>query len=281
MIYVWTRFFSQVRLDKIQEDIKIYLRRTSDFDEGQLVTTLLLTRRSIEILLNKDPMELETGSHVLLEEFVDSLKEEEFDFALGNMHQGQVYYALGLHHRSTELALDSGIFLERMLSCSANMPSIYQQSFSLYVSAQQAKKWRKRRKYRRLAKKRHGILRLWAKDGCPNVIHYIAILDAENAILDRSDQNVVEVLYQKAIVLAARSGMVLDAAVANERLAKYYERLGDTIEAGRRFEQAIQYYDDYGLESKANMLRQRFGDYISSWSMRREEPIRALVCGEA
>ncbi|KAG7372864.1 phospholipid-translocating P-type ATPase, flippase [Nitzschia inconspicua] len=263
---LWTSFIAKVHLPTLKSDIEVYIRKTTELDTGFPLNNAILVKRSIEILLD-DSGQTE-GRQSLLEETESSFVEDNFNTALAHVFQGQIYYATGDHQKGTALAIKTGILLKKLLSASANMPSIFHQCFSLYISAQTAETRRMRRRFRRLAKKRHGILRKWAQDGCPNVVHYVAILDSELAILNGSDKKVVEGLYQKAIVMAARGGMVLDAAVANERLAKFFEGLGDTIEAGRRVEQAMQYYEDYGLMPRASFLRQQYSDHLSSWSLR-------------
>ncbi|KAG7340230.1 hypothetical protein IV203_023773 [Nitzschia inconspicua] len=226
---LWTSFISQGHLPTLKSDIEEYIRKTTELDTGLPLNNAILVKRSIEILL--DETNQREGRQSLLEETESSFGEDNFNIALAQVFQGQIYYATGDHQKGTALAIKTRILLKKMLSVSANMPK-------------------------------------WAQDGCPNVVHYVAILDSELAILNRSDKKVVEDLYQKAIVMAARGGMVLDAAVANERLAKFFEGLGDTIEAGRRVEQAMQYYEDYGLMPRAAFLRQQYSDHLSSWSLR-------------
>ncbi|KAG7338014.1 AAA ATPase domain containing protein [Nitzschia inconspicua] len=263
---LWTCFIAQVHLPTLKSDIEVYMRQTIELDTGLPLNNAILLKRSVEILL--DDSEQVEGRQSLLDEARSLIGDDKFNGAMANVFQGQIYYATGEHQKGTALAIKTGILLKKLLSASANMPSIFHQSFSLYVSAQDTKSWRTRRRFRSLAKKRHDILRKWAKDGCPNVVHYVAILDSELAILNGLDKKVVEDLYQKAIVLSARGGMILDAAVANERLGRFFEGLGDTIEAGRRFEQAIQYYEDYGLMSRGMYLHKQYRDHISSWSLR-------------
>ncbi|KAG7343726.1 AAA ATPase domain containing protein [Nitzschia inconspicua] len=256
-------FLAQAHLPTLKSEIDIYFRQTIELDTGIPLNNGIVIKRCVEILL--DDSEVRPS---LLEEATSLVGGDKFNIAMAHVFQGQIYYALGDHQKGTALALKTGMLLKQLLSCSANMPSIYHQCFSFYISAQNAKNWRMRRRLQKLAKKRHNMLRKWSKDGCPNVVHYVAILDSELAILTGSNKKVVEDLYHRAIVLAARGGMVLDAAVANERLAGYFESLGDNIEAGRRFEQAIQYYEDYGLLHRAIFLQQQYKDHLSTWSLR-------------
>ena len=136
----------------------------------------------------------------------------------------------------------------------------------------------KKLQLKNLARKRHKILLAWAKDGCCNVLHYVAILDAELAILNKRDVKEVEELYQTAIVQAARGGWVQDAAVANERLAIYFEKRGDPVEAGRRYEQAIGYFDDWGFTQKSSRLREKAKPFLSSWMSTRQVASSSLSC---
>jgi len=151
--------------------------------------------------------------------------------------------------------------LKTFLSYFISMPSLHQQCLVLYASAQHCSNGRLRRSRRKhLSLQRHKILKSWAKGGCVNVVHYVAILDAELAILNNARREKVQGLYHKAITMSARAGIVHDLAVATERLAIYLNSQGELVEAGRRYEQASQYYQEWGFTWKSkHILQENWG----------------------
>lgn len=264
-------FFSGVTLDTLRHNIGIYLRHTTELHTGYPLTFILILQLATELLFDTSANTRSSDSteHVLVKEYGAMVKNDDYMMAMLHVFQGAVYYVWGQHDKGLALTLKTGILMDKLLSHSANMPGLYHQSVSLYASAQKSSKTLERRRWKRLALKRHKILRGWAKDGCCNVLHYVAALDAELAMLNGAKKDQVEKLYQKAIVVAARGGWVQDAAVANERLARYFQDHGETVEAGRRFEQAIEYYNDWGFTAKADCLRQESEEAISIWSISR------------
>lgn len=217
---------------------------------------ILILEHCITMLLDTS---LSSGTdHPLVSQYTESAKNEEFTLALLYVYQGYIYYAQGYFEKCAALAETTGILLDRLLSHYTNLPVLYHQAFCLYASAQVCSNRMRRHKLKSLAIKRHKILNGWARQGCCNAIHYVAILDAEQTILNQGKAaKLVEDLYQKAIVLTVRGGFVQDAAIANERLAGFFAKQGDQAEAARRYEQSILYYEEWGFKSKAEQLRRK------------------------
>lgn len=259
-----------MRVDALREEIDIYVRHTSELNTGYPLTFILMIQRACNLLIDMDSrtQSLESG-HTLVSEYEGIVKNDDYMMAMLNTFQGAVYYACSDFEKGSALAQKVGILLDKLLSHSANMPSIYHQCVALYATAQNTSKGSVRRKLKRLGIKRHGILKAWAKDSCINVVHYVAILDAELAALNGAKQKKVEGLYQKACMIATRGGFVQDAAVANERFGEYLERTGESTEAGRRYEQAAQYYEEWGFPRKSRLLREEKRDLLASWSIAR------------
>ena len=236
------------------EDIETYYLQTEELHAaGYPLVILAMLRSCIYILTGVKP----SGSESELDIMKDFQESDDFLVAMLNVFQGSIFYVFGDHRKNAALAEKSGILLDKLLSHSANMPSLYQQSLSLYISAQQTPKLMKRRRLKGLGMKRHKVLRKWASDGCCNVIHYVILLDAELSVLNREKKQKIQRLYQKAITLAVRGGFVQDAAVANERLAEYLMLQDDTVDAGRHFTQAIEYYEEWGFTEKSSALHER------------------------
>jgi len=267
--YCSAAFFSGMRVDTLKSDTDIYVRHTSELNAGYPLHFLIMIQRACELIVSFDSR---TGSlesaHTLVKELESHVKQDDYMMAMLNTFQGAIHYLCSDYEKGSALAQDVGILLDKLLSHSANMPSLYHQCFALYSSAQNAKGL-KRRKLKRLGLKRHKILKAWAKQSCVNVVHYVAILDAELAALKGVKKAKVEELYQKATMLATRGGFVQDVAVANERFGYYMERRGEKVEAGRRFEQAVQYFDEWGFVQKAVLLSREKEELIAAWAIAR------------
>jgi hypothetical protein len=259
-----------MRLDILREDIDAYIRHTDDLKTNYPSNFMSMIQRGCSLLANSDSsVESIEAGHILVDEFADAVKDDGYLLAMAYVFQGAVYYACSDHEKGSALAQNAGILLGRLLSHSANMPSLYHQGLSLYASAGELPMGSKRRTLKRLGVKRHKILRSWAKDGCINVVHYVAILDAELAVLNRMTRKKVQELYKKAILLTDRGGFLQDLAVASERFGRYLHRNGESIEAGRRYDQAVQYYEEWGFPRKAMVLRDEQQDLIAAWTVGR------------
>ena len=265
MAYLLTTFFSGQRLPAIAEDVEVYIAQILHYSmSGSKLNSVALLRRCSLTLLNEEGGEQAIGRDVMLEG-LDGL--DNYASSLAHLFQGSLHYFFGQHEKGAALAEKTGIMLKNFLSLYASMPSLYQQCLCLYASAQHCNNVWQGRKRRRLGRQRHEILKGWAKDGCVNVVHYVAILDAELAILNKAPGEKVQYLYQKAIALSARGGMVHDLAVVTERLAIYLNSQGELVEAGRRYEQASQYYQEWGFTWKSKYIQREFADLILSWSL--------------
>mmetsp|Transcript_40364 Transcript_40364/g.97469 ORF Transcript_40364/g.97469 Transcript_40364/m.97469 type:complete len:104 (+) Transcript_40364:1084-1395(+) len=97
------------------------------------------------------------------------------------------------------------------------------------------------------------MIKRWVKNGNPNVQHYCCLLNAEKAALAKK-QKAAEAFYKYAIVLAARTGYLNDAALINERYAGFMKEVGDEDEAKYRLEEAIRFYRDWGAYAKVEQL---------------------------
>ena len=86
-------------------------------------------------------------------------------------------------------------------------------------------------------------MKKWAKDN-PNVVHTLKILEAEQFALNCNKEKAC-LAYERSIALSARSGMLQDAALANERSGEYLlNEIKDEDKAVHYFGKAIGYYKD-------------------------------------
>ena len=126
-------------------------------------------------------------------------------------------------------------------------------SIALYAMARETRK----RKYKRYANKLRQTIVAWMKKGNPNVKHYLSLLNAEHAALEKKLE-VAKTYYREAIVLAARSGHLHDAGLSSERYADLLCQESQ-IEGDSNYQlkQAIKFYDDWGAKAKVQLLELR------------------------
>ena len=122
------------------------------------------------------------------------------------------------------------------------------------------------RKYLRLGKKKHKLIKQWVKAGNPNVIHFDALLNAEIDAYKRKLES-AERHYQKAVTVAARGGFIHDAGLASERYALFLRAQCDSgvsddsfssreKDALFHFDRAIDFYTSWESPKKIEKLQQ-------------------------
>lgn len=120
----------------------------------------------------------------------------------------------------------------------------------------------RRRRYRKPATKILKFITKVMKQGNPNVQHYLTLLNAEQAALNK-DKKQAEKLYQESIVYAAKTGQLSHAALSNERYSDYLlHECHDLQEATYRLDEAIRYYQDWGAQAKVVLLQRSNHDRI-------------------
>ncbi|KAL3941791.1 MAG: hypothetical protein SGBAC_003907 [Bacillariaceae sp.] len=152
------------------------------------------------------------------------------------------------------LSIQNGDLLKKSLPGTIlTMIDNFHQAVSLYVMARRTKK----RKFRVAARRLRRTLQRWSKAGNPNVVHFVMLLDAEDAALTKNIKVATE-SYQKAIVFAGRMGELHHAGMFNERYADFLLDACDDSEGAKyQINQAIRYYQDWGADGKVNMLQRK------------------------
>lgn len=158
----------------------------------------------------------------------------------------------GDYRKAAKLAIQVGnSFAEALPGCFLIMLETFHRGVALYAMARRTKK----RKFKEPAKKIRMTITKWVEKGNPNVKHYRLFLDAEHAAL-KKEHDKAEKLYRKAIVYAAKTGHLHDAALFNERYADFLveEGVSNTDEAEYRIREAIRFYRYWGADRKAKLL---------------------------
>mmetsp|Transcript_8011 Transcript_8011/g.11582 ORF Transcript_8011/g.11582 Transcript_8011/m.11582 type:complete len:1061 (-) Transcript_8011:32-3214(-) len=160
-----------------------------------------------------------------------------------------------------ERAIEVGrnTFLQTFTASALGMFETFVHCICFYATARITKKGR----YVRLAKKGHGKIRSWVKKGNVNSLHHLKLLNAELSFLKGRKETAFD-FYHQAIIEAAQSEFVPDAALASERFAVSLLECtkGSTGDEDARshMEQAIKYYSSWGAKKKVEVLKK---DYCS------------------
>ncbi|CAJ1940060.1 unnamed protein product [Cylindrotheca closterium] len=170
-----------------------------------------------------------------------------------------VYY--GEYEAAANLVIEEGnVFESSGVKDSFAQTEAFHRGLAFYAMARKTKQ----RKYKQRANKVRQTIEKWCKDGCPNVDHFLGLLNAEQASLDNKHRKAEE-LYKSAIIKAARPGLSHDAALFSERYADflrqpllYCQDLQD--DAKYRTQEAIRYYTEWGAMRKASMLQKSVND---------------------
>lgn len=202
----------------------------------------------------------------------DAMEEEEFNRKALSMQtprtflHGQIFKSFmctyfGEHELGAELALKRGDAYGTKDAPGAPlaMPDAFHRGLALFAVARKTKN----RMYTKNARKIATSLKSLAKQGNPNVNHYVALLDAENAaLIGEVDQ--ASDFYARAVITAARTGFVQDTALASERYGEFLlNDMGDKERASFQMEEAVRLYSDWGAARKADILRDK---YSNLWS---------------
>jgi len=129
------------------------------------------------------------------------------------------------------------------------MSETYLRAIALYATASTPKA---RRTANRLTRR----VGKWVKKRNPNVCHLYSFLSAEKARLE-GRYNKANELFIDSIIIAARTGHVHHAALANERFASFLLHcMNDKEEASYRIQEAKKFYNDWGAAMKVRQLSQ-------------------------
>ena len=140
------------------------------------------------------------------------------------------------------------------------MLETFHSGVALYSMARQTNK----KKYKKHANRIRRTIDDWIQQGNPNVKHYQCLLNAEQAVLDE-DYEEAQKLYRGAIALAARTGYLQDAGLANERYADFlFRELSNEYKANYHIQEAIKFYKEWGAEAKAKFLAESWHRSIVS-----------------
>lgn len=162
-----------------------------------------------------------------------------------------LFVFFGDFEAAVELDLTKGeYFQEAFPALFLCMIETFFRGVALYAMARQTRK----RQYIKRAKKLKRVVEKWMQNANPNVQHYYCLLNAEQAAFDNKCK-LAKSFYIEAIKVAARTGQMHLAGLANERFADFLrEDVKDEEEATYHITEAIKFYKNWGAEAKVRLL---------------------------
>ena len=209
---------------------------------------IVITKIFWQVMLNLTGKSKETTR--LKGEIFDSesfTTTETMHTSLLNLAKLELFIYFGDYEKASKLALDCGGSFEKAFpGFFMTMMETFHRGIAFYAMARRTRK----KKYKNHANSIRKIVRKWVLKGNPNVRHYHLLLEAEHTALGERF-TAAEVLYKEAIVLAARTGHLHDAALFNEVYAHFLLReLSAKDEGAYRINEAIRFYSAWGAEAK-------------------------------
>ncbi|CAJ1936539.1 unnamed protein product [Cylindrotheca closterium] len=239
------------KLGPLLEECQKALTHVEEGGRADHVVTLKLMIHLIKNLQGKNGRQSlrSTGAYFIPDEWKTT------SIYIGTVHftQCEILFFSDLE-AAADISIQNGDLLKKSLPGTIlTMIDNFHQAVSLYVMARRTKK----RKYKVAAKRLRKILQRWEKAGNPNVVHFVMLLDAEDAALSKKIEAATE-KYKQAIVFAGRNGELHHAGMFNERYADFLLDVCDDPEGAKyQFSNAIQYYQDWGADGKVGELQEK------------------------
>eukprot|EP00980_Cylindrotheca_fusiformis_P019141 scaffold6486_cov96-Cylindrotheca_fusiformis.AAC.5 len=176
--------------------------------------------------------------------------------ALFHLARLELLLFFGDYEAAAELALTRGDKYEKAAPAYfLGMLETFHRGVALYAMARKTNK----RKYKKPAKQILKTITGWVEKGNPNVKHYMHLLLAEQACLDKKYET-ANTLYQQSYISAARTGRLHDAGLFLERYSDFLlVAMGDKENALYQKGASIRFYRDWGAEAKVAMLSSQRG----------------------
>ena len=268
MAYIYNCLQSGRSLQSVEADCRLYLTQMEDLKREKARRQ---TKTIFQAVLNltgksRDPCVL-TGEAMDQDLMTRVCNQEQDKVVLGMMQalRMQLLATFGRYEEGAELAVAVGNKLANQIPGSTMVATDpFFRALCLYGVVRKSPKTSK--KYRRHAKKAHGIINTYLKKGNPNVRHLKQFLDAEKASLSPKSYRAALNDYEVATVMASRHGFQQDAALANEHFGNFLLNcMKDEEMAAFRIHRAIRLYREWGSSLKASMLEKEYEHVLMTY----------------
>ena len=248
-------------LERVEKDAKTYALQMKELERMPVYRALLINRQQWLNMMGKgtngSPLVLD-GDSIVAEELDRIRKEDVFIDNEAKRCEDLLCFYFGAHEKLAKSVLTSnGADLPFMGSA-----VLIHHAVSRGVSSFAAYNLTGRKSYLKMGMLMRSKVKSWLEKGCPNVLHIAPFLDAEYevAISKGGDLSLATKRFESAVLLSARNGNLLDAAIVSERFGEMYlNQLKDEENASFRLCQAIRYYKEADAYGKVDDLEAKYG----------------------
>ncbi|CAB9521070.1 expressed unknown protein [Seminavis robusta] len=263
--YIEIRYMASVPLQTLAADLQVYIRQMKDLNrEIHFMFCSIMLQTVLNLMGRNNSTE---PTNMVGDAFTEELKQRfdgEMIFA-GASGELRLYETIllgyfGEYARIADHVVDAGpdFLLKINMGQMTNPWDIYLKGVSCFATARQTG----RKRYAKLGRIFRSKIKKWVDDGDSNIGHYLCLLDAEAMALQGDNSRATQ-LYETTILLAARSGLLHDAALASERAGDFYLTiLQDRDEARYRFREAVKYWTNWGAIGKVAVLERQYADLL-------------------
>jgi len=260
--YVLFRFLSGTSLDLLVTDTRVYRAQCQELQHIYIGLQVAIYSQVFINLSGDTDDVLALYGDALSESEIKSWRDHDNAFeGVYNTLQGYIYTMYGEHLQCAKLALKHGVtaIIKQLPASPIGYIEIYSKGVSCFAAARETG----HRRYLKLGRQAHKVIKGWIEQGCPNVSYYDALLEAEYAAC-QGRKFLARQKYDIAIVISGRTGLLLDAGFAAERLGEYLLDIGEPKDdALFQLKRAHQYYSEIGAHGKVSQLLRRHSGLVS------------------
>ena len=261
-LFYHQRYLTSFSLDLCIADVEMYLPQMLQLNQVVAYRSTLVNYQMFMNLAGRtdtDPLSL-SGEFCTPANHADWYANDPFYHQHCRLWECYVRTLYGEHEECAKLVVKYGnntTVKSNPATFSMSMFEVISKGVSSAVAARTTKK----RAYRKNALAIHKRIKDWIDKGNPNVAHLDAFLDGQFSAMAGKQFAAIKSL-QVSIVIAARGGLLLDAALFSECFGEYLIELGDSDEAVFRLQEAIKYYREFGARRKERLLETK---YVNLW----------------
>ena len=259
-IFYQLRYLTSFSLDLCIADVEVYMPQMKELKQLVAYRSTLVNYQMFMNLAGRtdtDPLSL-SGEYCTPENHAEWSEQDAFYFHHCRLWECYVRTMYGEHEECAKLAIKYGhntSVKSNPGAFSISMFEVISKGVSSAIAARQTGK----KSYKKIALAIHRRLKDWIDKGNPNVAHLDAFMDAQFAAMKGKNFAAIK-SFQVSIVIAARGGLLLDAAMFSESFGEYLLERDDSEEATFRLQEAIKYYREFGAHRKVMLLEEKHGN---------------------
>lgn len=258
-LFYHQRYLTSFSLDLCIADVEMYMPQMKDLNQVVAYRSTLVNYQMFMNLAGRtdtDPLSL-SGEFCTAENHAEWYAQDPFYHHHCRLWECYVRTLYGAHEECADLVIKYG-----HNSAAKSNPGTF--SMSMFevickgVSCAVAARITGKKAHRKNAVAIHRRVKSWIQQGNPNVAHVEAFLDGQLSAIAGKQHAAIKSL-QVSIVIAARGGLLLDAALFSECFGEYLME-SDCDEATFRLQEAIKYYREFGAHRKVHILEKKYGN---------------------